>query len=275
MLFIFSFNVNAFDGEKHIQPSNDAVALYNKCKGYYPNKFDLDLSEKDKETIARNSSKVDNISFSRAWNWHFYDKKFNYETRKPGNIDSGFLWMNRSLHKIFTKKSEKLLKHKKNKKRLLKYSGIVLHYIQDMAVPAHVAPIYHVSWKKDKFDSYTPRKLRQVNVTKSECKGYIDNKSSPISILETLANSTLDSIRTKINEQLYWTAFWNIYPEKPDNNKDGFSTYGKCGNIFGDTTNTDCKVDIAIYDKYFNSRYEEAVKASVELLVLVGRKSEE
>ena len=275
MLFIFSFNINAYDGEKHIQPSKDAIGLYDKCKGYYPNKFNLNLSEKDKEIIAINSSKVDDISFSRAWNWHFYDQKFNYETHKPGNISSGFLWMNRSLHKIFINKSEKLIKHKNNKKRLLKYTGIVLHYIQDMAVPAHVAPVYHVSWKKDKFDSYTPVKLRQVNITKAECKNYIDKKSSPVFILQTLANNTLDSIRTKINEQLYWSVIWNIYPEKPDNKKDGFSTYGKCGNIFGETTHTNCKIDIAIYDKYFNSRYEEAVKASFELLVFVGLKNQE
>ena len=273
ILLLLSFSVLAFDSERHIPPTNDAVDLYNDCVGYFPDKFDVDLSEKDKEAIAKANKGMDKLSFSRGWNWHFYDQKFNYETMSPGHLEPGFLGMNRSLHKDFVKKSKKLLeqieKDKNDKEQLLKYAGKLIHYIQDMAVPAHVAPIYHVAWSKDKFDGYTASETHKVSVSKDECRTYIKNKSKPVTILTTLANETLSSIKEKANKELYWTDFWNVYPDEPGKKK-GFSSYGKCDNVFGDSKNTKCRVETSTFDKYFQSRYEGAVKASLELLIFVG-----
>jgi len=273
LLMIFpSTSATAFDSNMHVNPTKDAFALYEECQKNYPKDLPYQYSDNDINIVSDANEGIDSISFSRAWNWHFYDSEYDYKNNKPGHIKKGFLGINRSLHKFYLKASEELTENiiVEDNKELLESTGVVMHFIQDMAVPAHVAPIYHVTWSKDPFDGYSPSIKPKLSISPQECRNYLDKTSSPIALLEELAQNTLSKVHAHINKTLSWEDYWNIYPEKIESTKAGFSTYGKCGReAFGNCNNSACNLEKSQYDNFYNSRYEDAVLSSLQLLMYI------
>ena len=126
---------------------------------------------------------------------------------------------------------------------------------------------------------YEEQLTHKFYISEAECSVMLGKTDTPRSILKDLANSTLESIESQINDQISWFDFWNVFSveEMPDG--DGFSDYGKCRNSFGkaekvqdDDVPDECVLDPAIYEKFFRARYKDAVYASLQLLISSGKK---
>ena len=262
LLFFITNNVAALKSNLHVQPTIDAVELYRQCDYYFPDELQFKFDDKFVVKLAETNKKMDAVSFERGMNWHFYDSEYNYEDNKPGHIGRTWYWGRKSLHKLYLKQTEKLnksLKIKGSFESSLKKSIPILHFVQDMGVPSHVAPIYHVSWKPDNFDGYGNKgKYAYIpKISRNECAQLISDIQSPKDILENLAMSTIKAIKrpipdSKVGANKTWEIFWNIYPETYNNSgrvKKGFSSYGVCGNNFG--------------AGYFDYQYEKIERKSV------------
>lgn len=271
---VLSKSALSFNPDVHAVVTEDALVLYSYCQAHQPEDLPMKLSKSEGALISEANEGMDGVSISRAWNWHFFDSSYDYKNNRPGHIAKGFMGMNRSLHKLFLKRSKALVKNSQasKKRRLLKSTAELMHLIQDMAVPAHVAPIYHVAWHKDPFDSYSPKERVKVSLSPLECKNYIDNVIPPVEILEVLAKTTLAQMKTSINETQSWQDYWSIYPQTNKSAKAGFSIYGKCGReAFGRDKGDTCHLERNQYDKFYNSRYVDAVKSSLRLLVYISK----
>lgn len=259
----------AYDAEKHNQPSLDAFKLYQTCQQLMPDKLKTEFGDEEANYTAEANKDLDNITFSRLWNWHFYDARFDYEKMQPGSILPNLIGMNRSLHPYFVKQANKLLEQKETAShQSLELIGHLMHLIQDMAVPAHVAPIYHLSTQKDAFDGYSPKDAVALTISESECSSMLQHIQTPVEILEQTAQNTLAAIDGDINELLSWRDYWMVYPHYKGDVKQGFSSYGKCGNEgFGNTNDPICNGTQTDFDNFYNERYKQAVMGSLKLLI--------
>lgn len=94
--------------------------------------------------------------------------------------------------------------------------GVVMHHVQDSAVPAHVVPVSH--WLSDGFEAYEAHL--------SADPGACDEDETSMTLSEILiwsAEHTLGAVGAPP-----WNRFWI----EPDHN--GFGSYGPMGNAFGD-----------------------------------------
>ena len=268
--FIVSFNLAAYNKEKHKVPTKIAFDLVGQCSNYFQN---LHLSKTAKQIIISANESIDKPSVSRGWNWHFYDK--GYSSATP-IIHNNWLGMNRSLHLLFetkVKELNKLVSRDNGSFDLYKVVGQLMHLIQDMAVPAHVAPIYHAAWNKDDFDSYTPKTLPTINFKTSDCELYTSSISNPSKLLEKLANFTLGQLDKTAYRDLKWKNFWKPFDRNIKGEKSGFSNYGFCSSFGADNgeMNHECYVPMEIKDEFYNQQLIQASIASFELLVYVNR----
>jgi hypothetical protein len=95
----------------------------------------------------------DNITRERLDNWHFYDR-FRRADGAPGLRHWGAS-KNATLHPLYESLSAQMAQTYDATTRVL-LVGRLIHYLQDMAVPAHVLPVFHprYGFQKDAVDSY-------------------------------------------------------------------------------------------------------------------------
>lgn len=251
------------------------IKALNEFKQY----SELDFN---KDIIVKSCKGEDNLSLSRAWNWHFLHPK-----KKLSRYWLSLYTMNRSMINRFDKLDKKLKRliykykntnsERKRDKLLNKISkrlGQVIHYLQDVSVPAHVIPIYHGPGKKDRFDKH------EFDPASIEDDNYADLRHENGMSLEELrrmsADNTLESVyesnaftitKNDVEIQVTWEVFWG----KPE--KTGFSDYGILGNNFGEPEiiidEDKYLVTDEVYSKFFKKRYEEAINITIRALFYV------
>jgi len=291
----------AFDKCKHIPITERVIDVYNQYAAH--NQMPV-LDVDARKALEKGSVAEDYPSFTRAKNWHFYDA----ELGKPHEIKtkSGFLGVtNRSLHVHFNDLIDELQielkKEKINKKNVYKQLGRILHYIEDMGVPSHVAPIYHAKpewyirplfWLSgsailpDGFDAYDKDQVLLANVVTSDfLQNYIyslvpkknpDVKSQINAFLAELATDT----RNAVTSDSHWKKFWQIKGDGKwgdDSEEKGFVRYPDGESLRFSTTSKDglCKGDMqAACNDFYIRRMQDTLKKSVELIAYVQNKFE-
>jgi len=199
-------------------------------------------------TAIADFTKIEDESplIKRALNWHFYDAYRGTE-HEMGLAVTG---ARKSMHHIYAEHEARLIDalKKNHQDGIYEYTGRLLHLIQDVTVPAHVAPIYHYKFfwfdNSDNFDempewgtsTFTkPEDLCQVDeVDISDLKERLD------SILTRTALET----RGRIREEIFldeghrlagktWQEFWVVRDPVDDSayvgTYYGFAPYGNEG----------------------------------------------
>jgi len=298
----------AFDKPKH-EPITEMVAeVYNVYARDHGLQI-LDASEI--QTIVRGSVSEDHANIfhpcetiRRLKNWHFYDPYPEGEHRIKPVEDKLLGHVERSLHARFNSLTatleNDLTTTEKNRQHAYNVLGRILHYIEDMGVPAHVAPIYHVKpefgygWIvklagekaiPDGFDAYAPASPVKAEVLISD-KAFMDKISSASpnsggdfeSTLKAFLKGLAEDTREKVASDPRWLNLWTLkgeggWGEKSE--KEGFVEYGKPGSL-GFSTETGVCNDTGITrgacDSFYRNRLQAVVKTSVELLVFVQSK---
>lgn len=177
--------------------------------------------------LGKGSKKEDNPRPARLTNWHFYHPEKDFKAGKKGQIDP-------RPTKFLNEAKDKILKEieKGRTKQLSEAIGSYIHYIQDLANPAHIAPIYHDPRTKDKFDEWTApiysifhgdfcsdtdEKYRSI-LAHEEYKGDLaDNLDLILDVIFSETKGALDqsfaASASGAPTTLKWSSFWNLCEE--------------------------------------------------------------
>lgn len=288
-------NLYAFDGSVHNQITLAAVKVFNDCLKFDPELKPIhEIDDKLSKLVANKNKNEDGTLFTyqiRFGNWHFYNTN--------NTLDDG--WPRHFFDEIFDKKitylNQALLSGRPVDDLYVK-AGSVMHYVQDVSSPPHVAPVYH--WKflgmgiKEPFDVYKLNESlykNELSVTQDQCKELLAwNGDFKEEILKVDAKATLAVLDQEIpgqndtaNKPHKWSSFWRpaSSSEPACNNKkpkDGFGTYGQFCNNFGEIkpllSNTgDFVISNETYNKFFLSQFIQARNSSVKVLAWVMRKN--
>ncbi|MBD8733033.1 hypothetical protein [Pseudomonas sp. CFBP 13710] len=262
----------AYDAARHPVYANQAVIAFRGCGYTLPASAAAALAAgtQDEDTAPLNL-------YDRSTNWHFYNREGRLRPWAFGN---------RSLDRIFAKRSQALeiaLRGESNINDVYHRAGQVLHYIQDMSVPAHVAPAFHMKlplWdRSDPFDNFTaPVDSAPFALTSKQCSELSDQiTTDPVTATRLLANAakrTLSAISPSVLEgqtsDTDWRAYW-IYPS--DNHADaanGWGAYGLC--VFARRPQrSGCKTPRQ-EEALFALQYQRTVTDSIRILIYLDKR---
>jgi len=277
-----SSNLHAFYVTKH----NDYTHLaYEKLKQCGAIGVDMGLSvDVDVEHIGNGAEWEDTTELiSRSLNWHFY---------KSNNDIEDTWFTHRTFGPIYEKRVQQflaLLDSRVAVEDILVASGRVLHYMQDVAVPAHVVPVLHgpFPFPDDEFDSYElggsgpSAKDPMLSFTEQECRDLFQTQLDLTQIISQAAQQTLKAIQAPIRAggenpiNTTWSAYWQA-----DDSwfLSGFGSYGVVGNRFGEEltlencNSDDCTITKKDYDRFYRQQLKQALYHTAHFILLVDRK---
>jgi hypothetical protein len=272
-LLITVESASAFDAKRHSIYTLDAVQAFSDCKG-------INLSLDAGAALAAGTEAEDTSLLTldeRVTNWHFYNRDYKL---RPGWFGS------RNLDGIFAKRimtlEEQLTSEKSNPVEVYEYAGRVLHYIQDMSVPAHVVPVFHVKLPlldlSDPFDDFKRREgLPPFQLTPAQCETLraevVANKTYPTTLLNNAAKDTLWIIgQTKSPNapQTSWVKYWHYPAQQQSDAYKGWGDYGVCAFTRGSTV-AGCKSDAEL-DALFEHQYQQTLINSVRMLFYINER---
>ena len=218
--------------QNHQQITRDAVKLINLC---IQKKHIKTLNPSEQLDVLIEYNLQQDQLWRKARLWHFPDNK-QFPLEK-----SATSWMGNSLviSTSFNVWSDYLASQARNSidhQDVYPAMGALLHYVQDVAVPAHAVPIFHpvryLPPKADGFDSWDSFNsyswLDDDTALKTICKQLSSHDKSVADIISHTLNSTLNNILqgwVQDNEQK--NIWQNLYPVNGPK-KYGFAQYG-CG----------------------------------------------
>ncbi|HKI60761.1 MAG TPA: hypothetical protein VKA31_00570 [Mariprofundaceae bacterium] len=298
----------AYDKPKHEPITEMAAEVYN----VYAKDHGLQVLDASAIlAIVRGSVSEDHANIfhpcetiRRLKNWHFYDPYPTGEHRIKPEEDKLLGHVERSLHARFnslaTNLDSEITTAGKNRRHAYNILGRILHYIEDMGVPAHVAPIYHVKpetgygWIMklagektipDGFDAYAPANPVRTEALIAD-KAFMDKISSVPpnsgggfeSTLNAFLKGLAEDTRRKVASDPRWLNLWTLKGEDnwgEKSEQEGFVEYGRPGSL-GFSTETGVCNDTGITreacDSFYRNRLRAVVKTSVQLLAYVQGK---
>ena len=279
-------DARALDPENHHHVTRVSEAVYLDCLA----QMGFENSLKDgMEAIVMFSGEEDvSPVLRRIFNWHFFDAYDGDEANAMGRHLSG---ARMSLHHIFDRHAEDLADAISNNRKdeIYELTGRILHYIQDMNVPAHVAPIFHYKFwifdRSDYFDGMPEWKMNTVATAPRTCSfdsgEAVDLKKNLNLLLDRTARATRNRIREQIpvpeNHLLSgktWEEFWIL--RDPEHDEDyggtieGFAPYGTQGAGGFERLCRGSASDRQACLGFFVGSYQNAVSSTVETLLMVN-----
>jgi len=292
MLFVFMAGTpqesKAFDKKKHGPITDNVSSVYNAYAGHHGLK---PLDDEAMKALARGSVCEDAATLTRANNWHFFDPNVGTKDEIKSE-DTFFGTKNRSLHVRFNALIDELqaaIQQGEKRRDIYKIIGRILHYIEDMGVPAHTIPIYHASpewylkplfWLSgeeilpDGFDSFVaPVDLLAEKKFMNDIYSITPSSGSDVkkqmnAELTGLANDT----RKQVASDARWGHFWSLQAADPG--RQGFKIYGEYGHLgFSDGEQGKCGGELSQRcQEFYRNRMKAVVKTSVALLAYVQSK---
>lgn len=291
----------AYSIDKEIHPlvTYEAIKQFNTCASMQGERGGP-ISELHAEIISDYTRKEDDVTVDRVNNWHFYDHYRGDEYAMPAH---------KSLHRIYKKRIDSFESAywSSNEMEYYEAAGRIIHYIQDMAIPAHVAPNYHakpeklwqrifVSHKPDPVDSLMNPNNFSYEVSPTHCKKlYASNDmkrkeylGSPNiyfllfqDLLVTFAENTRKAIRdTKFPRQskTFEEEFWllrspDLENEYPSSVKKSFAPYGNYNNRERFNLHSGvCKEheNGSLCKAFVQARYKETIDFTVRALMYIS-----
>lgn len=255
VLAVWPLVTSAYSIPTHRLLTRKAVEIYKTCAR------DLKLNQipsvQDLKRLESGNIREDLDYSVKAFNWHYYHPRKNL-----GGADFGF--GSASLEPRFKK-----LQAEMSVSPSFSKLGQMMHYVQDLTVPAHVAPIYH---SVDSFDTYPVEDLVaevQLNQTCSDLFSTHKLDRSYFELLREVAFATLDHMNESfIAEeggepvQIRWRkAFW-----KNRGAKNSFGIYGDFGNRFGRTEIGNYRIPRSVYEEFARIQIESAIFVSAQMI---------
>ena len=270
----------AFEHELHGDISARAYDLIERCA------LNAEISpELIKGTVEEDTTEPT----SRLANWHFYNTY--------GNLRQGPALFE-SLDHIF-KKRHKQLKKLDTKSGQENHKGRILHYIQDMFVPAHVVPVFHGKPfdKTDEFDHFLLTEEEKAEVLSQINCADLDKEAKSLAktknqfernkyLLDHSAQQTLTKIKSPIADStIPWSYFWREPISKKFDPCDlngvlialGIQSkrFGTYHGSFGEDreliwNGQRYEIEELIYKQFFGEQFASAVKAS-GIFILVNQ----
>lgn len=250
--------IHAFSKCNHYMLSIEAVERYIYISG-------KTISQDEKKAFAEGSVYEDKVIrlFHKNFNQHFYAKGVDL---KKNNT---FL---RNFKNLYCKLYQ--LKDEDNKLKYWKTLGRISHYLQDMACPPHVMPIYHLG--NDKFDDifFQPKGIPWENLTMANLTGC--QKYDPIELLDIYSDRTVKSVKSplplyinNIHVEKTWELFWSR--DTRTTCRRNFRRYGVAGNKYGNTNfkskdKTEFNIEKGSYEKFNANRLNQAIEATMVLI---------
>lgn len=264
LLLLFSASVSSFSIDNH-KIVNDLVEKeYLKLPQYHS------MSKEMWKAFKKGNIEEDSKYLRKRKNWHFYDPTFTFHLEE--SLNRRFKELIVTLNKQINDKADIVV--------IYKTLGGITHYLQDMAVPPHVVPVYHGG--SDAFDEYKISKKGQYASILNEVKLKSVNDTSFYDLLNEYAQLTLNSLKDSItitedgvNKKITWNWFWDA------SSTVGFGHYGRLKNNFGNLkfTNKEAwylkkrKYDIKASDycSFHEARITAAKDASLRALLLLDK----
>ncbi len=323
LIFVLSFHTfstkEAFSYSKknHTLITALAVEAYNRCgekMNPRPGWFKT-IDPLQKKRLLFGSIADDEDLSGKLKRWHFYDREGTLGRHSSiGFPGLNLLIKETSLHARFdqleiTADKQTDFVGAKRAWRIFDTLGKIVHYIQDVTVPAHVIPIFHPGKTlplADQFDNY-PFQITFYSVqegsppkaTDDFFKDFEDRvgcsvllKSSDHSfnaILDDAAGRTYRMLDHKIQgtERTWAGTFWETTV-----NERGFGNYGLAGNHFGKKKNclkwehhekgdggfgsARCDdwliLDQSVYDQFSSRQHMSAIEGTMRALRLLQQK---
>lgn len=265
-----------FDPELHGKYTEAAFTLYREhCQPALPSEA--------VESTVKGVKAEDGWTPTRARNWHFYNR--------DGQVRRAWWGAERNLDAVFRQRirelEERLETRESDPSEIYKATGRVLHYIQDMSVPAHVVPIYHGPGLKDRVDGYPPvvgdalqtvvQKELGRDLAERGCERLRPGpEGSSAAFFQNLLDDTAQTTLRAIGQTNHpdagserWLKFWGS-----SRHLKGFAEYGPCSFEAGINPKTCGGVDDAALDRFYQDRYRRTLEDTVRvLLYLEGRVS--
>jgi hypothetical protein len=262
----------AYDAARHPVYTNQAVIAFRGC-GYT-------LPASAAEALAAGTQNEDTAPlnlYDRSTNWHFYNREGRLRPWALGN---------RSLDLIFAKRAQALeiaLRGESNINDVYHRAGQVLHYIQDMSVPAHVAPAFHMKlplWdRSDPFDNFTaPVDSAPFALTSKQCSELSDQiTTDPVTATTLLTNAakrTLSAISPSAGggetNDTDWRNYW-IYPSNDQTDAaHGWGAYGHC--VFAKRPQQSGCKNQKQEEALFELQYQRTLADSVRMLIYLDKR---
>lgn len=232
--------------------------------------------------------------------WHFYANG----TRRSGEGLPGYKLAGDTTFDAYYARLVERMDAATEPREIYAAAGALLHFVQDVAVPAHVLPIFHPTLGFPKIvhgDSVDNYKFQAPKVSDADeaCAALLDEpkggpaaKSGAGAILAATAQDTFASLKSPLPSVALevkgapeavasldrtWGLFWGAKPE--DN---GFARYGCEGHdrfsketftCEGAAGKTRVTVKKDAYDAFAEARHKAAVDASVRIIAAAARRA--
>lgn len=249
---LFSSTIWAYEPGIHATISAEAMRQYRLC---VPDDTRIEARAK---LFIESSRREDNVLHNpnRSREWHFFSVRGDLGRSEEGvriSLNTRF----DELLKVMARYLENPLIEDYELGKLYETLGRLVHYVQDVTVPANVIPIYHSSGKPDLFSGYGFDKnasqsyfannqqsiCAEVNktITLAKADKLPDAKVDLYALLKSLSLRTLTAsehetfvLNTgKKQKQLAWSLFWLEHKQCRKRTKNRFKDYGLFGNRFG------------------------------------------
>lgn len=226
LLLLISSEIHAYKpevGHKKILPLSQSMLIscgYSSLAQY---------SSEDIRLMADTSAQMDSGGVSiqpkpinnpftfinRLQHWHFYNRNMPDGETFLGKFEKSYKYLWKWLEEGYEAAGSR---HNK-----LIYLGGLAHFIEDMANPAHVIPVFHMLGIKDGIDDFEPRyqqiraKIENKQLCGSLSKFLTDLSLSakPVNVRDRLVAQTLNELETPIPScsDFTWGDFYNLPKE--------------------------------------------------------------
>ncbi len=223
--------------------------------------------------VKRDVAEANRSILRRMFQWRYYDRRQKAR---------GFLGLVETrLHEHYNK-TVRALRRADSLPDRYRDLGTLVHYLQEVTVPAHVIPIFNPRiWRLSEGDT-----LDKYPLDKSAVEAHLDGLCGPlfaddaedfIGLLVETAERTRAAAREPIpGLPADWTAFW-----RDDGDPSDFGEYGPAGNRFGRATSFRCGParrerchlvdDDPIYRAFATARHVDAVLATMRAMLMAQR----
>ena len=219
----------------------------------------------------------------RLTHWHFFPENAALQPRKTkvlGREFTRYPTSNRICERRVKQLEREIARGKS--KGVFELIGRILHHVQDMSTPAHVAPVYHGPLAPDSYESYSKKhikdRLGSVDVSSHRFEALRSELRGSVDLYDKCARATLDYLYHSGREfpcsvdggaiQAGWDMFWARSSDKDGDRAvmghKGFGRYGALGKHFGKTrVEADGKA-YQVAPDVFQTLHQDLVQKAVE-----------
>lgn len=272
ILLVLSLQAHAYSKPNHKRITEAAVDLIQRCE------LPIQLNDKQVSTLVALNIGQDGI-FRKMRLWHFPAPLPESNSPAPQK-KRAWLYGKLVTETTFDRWVKYLDEHIRTQAELeqrLSGIGALLHYVQDLAVPAHAVPIFHPSRiangdKLDDWKKMQPDGPALLPATQTVCETISTGSVAEVSeFLNATRRATLISMQRSLGPDCQgsncrWSRYWSEAVLE-----NGFADYGCDGkDVFGKAT-FNCEGDKytvkrEVYSTFAADRFQDAVIASAQVL---------